>query len=352
MNRKYRSNKQAKGDFFREVLLAVIPGLTLTVLGIILQRTTRPITIMVILIASLVITSLFYLWVLFRHKVYTWWAVVAGAVAMITAGTVFGFHLRSIYRYPDLHYNRILSQLCNEQYPHFQNFLLHEAELLDFKKIDNYWHLSHVMAGKGDKPYASAIRAGILCKAQYFYTYQGHLDHGERLPIEKIAGRAGLHLRWDLEKDVWCSMTIETGVFSGILFQRTFDMDRYQRLSFDVFLPQQIEGNPVTIRLEDDSAIRNPNLKVPCSTNQIILQSYLPEPDPNQWTTTPVSIPLDLFNFYEPDAWPYDYDPNKLRTCALKPQEAVPDRHHITQVVFGCIGKSKGEIWITNIRFE
>jgi len=340
------------GAVLQQVLLAIIPGLTLSVIGIILPLRSSHTTVLILLVVALVGVSLFYLWMLTRPSRYSWWSVVAGSVTMIAAGIVYGYHIRSAYRIVDVAYNMTLPQLSAHQYSKSSDFVLHSAELDEIVKHSDVWIMSHVVAGKGTRPFASAIAKGVLCHPRDFPTYLGLTDQGERLPLEQKCGRTAIHLRWNLDEDVWCTMAVEAGVFAGIPYQRTFDMDRYRRLSFDVFLPQHLAGNPLAIRLEDDTSIRNPDLKLPCSTNQVFLQPFLPRPDPNCWTTTPVTIPLSHFEFKNPDAWPHDYSQSGHLSGATCQEEAFPDRHHIAQVTFGTIGDSSGEMWISNLRFE
>jgi hypothetical protein len=335
-----------------QVLLAILPGVVFGVVSVVLPTSLTIATTLRALLVALVVISLFFLWLLSRPVRYSPWAVVAGSVALIVASALYGFHAKTVYMRPDLSYNANLPVLCHTRYPLFRDFLLHEIELADTRRLGRYWSLSHAIAGRGGRVYPSVLRAGIPSARQDFPTLLGPPDQGERLQIEEIAGRTGIHLQWRLEEGEWCSMSIETGVFPGVPFQRTFDMDRYQRLSFDVLVPQQMAGNPIGVRLEDDSAIRDPNLKVPCSTNQVVLQPFLPAADPDNWATTPVSIPLSYFDFTDSGAWPHDYDPGGVRSGARTLESAVPDRHHITQVTFGCTGPSAGEMWVTNMRFE
>jgi hypothetical protein len=300
----------------------------------------------------MVILTFFFLWLLSQPVQYSWWAVLIGMIAIALAGAVFGYQIGGVYDHPDLKYNAILVGVASHYYPASSDYLLYEEELRDLARLESYWLMSHVVVGRGRRRYSAAAESGILSGYQPFPTLRGRFDQGERVPLEFVAGRPGLHLRWELEEDVWGSIAVETGLLAGLPIQRTFDMDRYQRLSFDVLFPKAIAGTPLSIRLEDDSAIRNPNLKVPCSTNMITLSRYLPRPDPLQWSSASVTIPLGLFQFDNPAAYPYDYDAEGMLTCAGIESDAHPDRHHIAQVAFSMLGPSSGELWITNMRFE
>jgi hypothetical protein len=335
-------------DKSKSIMIGLIPGIIIATINILPIKSFN--VLIILLAGSIVLILIFYMWLIYMKGIYFKWAISVGIIATLICGVIIGYNY-STYHFVDIKYNLKLPSLCDEKYPNFQNAIINEDELKEFSTISNCWLFSHVYAGRGNLKYPSAKKAGVDCESKDFVSWNGMKDHGERILIEEKIKRTAIKLKWDLQEDTWCSFSIETSVLQGIPYQRTFDLDRYKRLSFDVFIPSKVFAKQFYIRLEDDASIRNPNIHIPFSTNAVDLLKYLPSPDPNHWSTTPISLPLSVFNF-KPDSWIDDYDPAGINTGIINFNESFPDKHHIAQVTFVIVGESLNEIYLTNIRFE
>lgn len=332
----------------KPLFIGFIPSITFGVL-VALPISSFGNTIIFLTISVVLITA-FYLWLLIGSDQYKSWTIIVGILLTFISGVIFGINLYSSGNI-DIKYNLNLSKLCNQHYPNFQNSIINEDELKDMAKVSDHWLFSHVYAGNGNKKFPSAKKIGVECEPKKFIIWNGLKDGGERIPIVNIAGRTGVKLKWDIQEGNWCSFSIEASVLQGISYQRTFDLDQYKRISFDIYYPKHIFAQEFYIRLEDDAAIRNPDIHIPFSSDSVNLLKYLPRPDPNQWSTTPISLPLSLFRF-DADSWKEDFDPDGIRTGIITSNEAKPDRNHIAQLTFVVVGESTGEIYLTNIRFD